>query len=47
MSEKEELVKYNALYTADKTFQSKLRLLQSKWRENKKYPIGKSQRGTI
>jgi hypothetical protein len=44
--DKTELIKYQAFYKADTDFVAKARLWQSKWREKKGYPIGKSQHGT-
>ncbi|MDL2244689.1 DUF6508 domain-containing protein [Parabacteroides sp. OttesenSCG-928-J18] len=41
-----ELEKHNAYYSQDSKFAGYARLLQSKWREKKGYPIGKSSNGT-
>ena len=43
---KQELDKYFANWKDDSDFAAYARLLQSKWREKKGYPIGKSQNGT-
>lgn len=40
-----ELIQYHAKYAADSEFSRKARLQQSKWRELKGYPIGKTPRG--
>jgi hypothetical protein len=43
----QELKTFSAYYKQDTDFTAYARLLQSKWREGKGYPIGKSQNGTI
>ena len=43
---KKEYLKYQAYSPKDSDFARYARLLQSKWREKKKYPIGKSDNGT-
>jgi hypothetical protein len=43
----QELKTFFAYYKQDTDFTAYARLLQSKWREEKGYPIGKSQNGTI
>ena len=42
-----ECEKYHAYYPQDSKFARYARLLQSKWREKKAYPIGKSERGSV
>ena len=44
---KNECEKYHAYYPQDSQFARYGRLLQSKWREEKGYPIGKSERGSV
>lgn len=44
---KSECEKYQAYYPQDSNFAKYGRLLQSKWRERKGYPIGKSERGSV
>ncbi|MDR2132236.1 MAG: hypothetical protein LBP30_02695 [Clostridiales Family XIII bacterium] len=43
----QELKSFSAYYKQDTDFAAYARLLQSKWRKGKGYPIGKSQNGTI
>ena len=42
---KKELQEHNAFYAQDNDFESFARLLQSKWREQKQYPIGLGKLG--
>jgi hypothetical protein len=42
----QELKKFSAYYQQDTDFTAYARLLQSRWRKEKNYPIGKSQNGT-
>ena len=44
---KKECEKYRAHYSQDSEFARYGRLLQSKWREKKGYPIGKSEKGSV
>lgn len=41
-----ELDEFNVRYSHDSTFAREARLLQSKWRVKKNYPIGKTRNGT-
>jgi hypothetical protein len=43
---KQELIEHSAYYKDDTDFWAYARLIQSKWRERKEYPIGKSEKGT-
>jgi hypothetical protein len=47
MPSEQDLKAFSAFYKLDTDFTAYARLLQSKWREEKGYPIGKSQNGTV